>query len=327
MASNKARYRSGFGLGREYRFLNPETLEVRDGGASAPDTIVLTGKPIQYNAPYSVRDAVGEFQETMHPGVVSPELMASCDTRFLINHTGMPLARTTSGTLTLNDSDTALGFSANLDARQQLANDLAVAIERGDITQMSVGMVVGNDKWSSDYQTRDIFGLKDLVDVSAVTYPASPTTTIEIAQRMVAQIEENEIPWSDQVRMRKFWNVAVDLRAGKVLSKANAGHVASLLTNLKQASDHITALAAAGGVDADDQDGATDGSGSNPNPNTNIKTPQDDGAIGGAVSGVPNGNGPAIGSQDGAGSRARKYTGPDLVGVTVRAGTTSEEED
>ena len=45
------------------------------------------------------------------------------------------------------------------------------------------------------------------------------------------------------------------------------------------------------------------------------------------VSGVPNGNGPAIGSQDGAGSRARKYTGPDLVGVTVRAGTTSEEED
>lgn len=322
MASNKARYRSGYGLGREYRFLDPESLEVRDGGKANPDSIMISGKPIMYDAPYTVRDAVGEFEETMHAGLIG-DLIGTCDCRFLINHTGMPLARTVSGTLTLNDTPTHLGFDANLDARQQLANDLAVAIERGDVSQMSVGMVVGRDKWSADYNTRDVYGLKDLVDVSAVTYPASPTTTIEVAQRMVQQIEESEIPWSDQVRMRKMWNIATDLRAGAVLNKANVAHVTSLFANLKQANDHLSALAAAGGIDADAAANGNDGKGANGDgsgtseedePEANIT---EDGAIGGAVSGVPNGNGPGIGNQDMSGSRS-VYTGPDLVGVTVR---------
>lgn len=332
MSSNKARYRAGYGLGREYRFLDPESLEVRDGGKAAPDSIILTGKPIQYDAPYVVRDAIGEFEETMHPGVVG-DLLTTCDCRFLINHTGMPLARTLSGTLTLDEGPTALGFNANLDARQQLANDLAVAIERGDITQMSCGFVVGQDKWSSDYQKRDIFKFKDLVDVSAVTYPASPTTTIEVVQRMVQQIEENEVPWSDQVRMRKMWNIAVDLRAGKVLSNANAGHVTALLSNLKQANDHLNALAAAGGIDTESANGNdgkgadSDGSGSNPNPEVNLTDKMQDGAIGGAISGVPNGNGPGIGSQDGTGSRARTYNGPDLVGRTFSVKNESRSEE
>src|ERR1035437_1213286 len=320
MASNKQRYRSRGGLQREYRFLNPESLEVRDGGKSAPDSIILTGKPIQYDTPYSVRDSMGEFQETMRPGVMK-DLIGTCACRFLITHTGMPLARTLSGTLTLEDTPTALAFTANLDARQQLANDLAVAIERGDITQMSCGFIVGDcgDKWSSDWQTRDVYSFKDFVDVSAVTYPASPTTTIEVIQRMVAQIEESEIPWSDQVRMRKMWNIAVDLRAGAVLNKANAAHVAGLLGSLKTANDHLNALATAGGVEAPGETAASDGSGSNPNPTADTTVTSDsnglaDGSIGGAVSGVPNGNGPGIGSQDGAGSRAHVYTGPDLIG-------------
>lgn len=329
MASNKARYRSGFGLGREYRFLNPETLEVRDGGKDAPDTIVLSGKPIQYNAPYSVRDSMGEFSEEMHPGVMG-DLLGTCDCRFLINHTGMPLARTQSGTLQLAELPTALGFTANLDARSQMANDLAVAIERGDVSQMSCGFVVGKDKWSADYQTRDIYAFKDFIDVSAVTYPASPTTTIEVVQRMVNDIEEKEIPWSDQVRMRKMWNIAVDLRAGAVLSKTNAQHVTALLSSLKQANDHLGALAAAGGIEeasANGNDGeqqASDGSGSNPAPDLNLNGGLEDGAIGGSVSGVPNGNGPAIGSQDGAGSRARVYNGPNLIGMTIRNGEVVE---
>ncbi len=334
VASDKRRYRSAMkGLGREYRFLDPESIEVRDGGKDAPDTIVLTGNPIQYDAPYTVRDAIGEFEETMHPGVVG-DLIDTCDCRFLINHTGMPLARTLSGTLTLEEKATSLGFTANLDARQQLANDLAVAIERGDISQMSCGFIVGKDKWSADYQQRDVFAFKDFVDVSAVTYPASPTTNIEVMQRMVAEIEENEVPWSDQVRMRKMWNVAVDLRAGAVLSKANAAHVAALFGAVKQANDHITALAAAGGVDApsgnDGKSMSSDASGSNPNPNDDDDDSIDgnaglqDGSIGGVVSGSPNGGGPGIGSQDGAGSRS--WSGPDLVGVTIRA-TASNDED
>ena len=86
-------------------------------------------------------------------GVVG-ELATTADCRFLINHTGMPLARTLSGTLTLTEGPTALSFRATLDARQQMANDLAVSIERGDVSAMSCGFVVGRDKWSADYQKR-----------------------------------------------------------------------------------------------------------------------------------------------------------------------------
>lgn len=330
--SDKMRHRSGGGLGREYRVLTPGSLEVREGGKDAPDTIILTGSPIVYDQPYTVYDAFGSFRETMHPGVAT-DLLArdgGVDCVLLVNHEmrSIPLARTTSGTLTLSDSDTALNFRANLDARSQQANDLAIAIERGDITQMSVGMQVGNDKWDASEDNRDVYSLRDLIDVSAVTHPASPTTSIEIAQRMLL-----DMPPSDEVRLRRLFAIGVEIRngrvvdrSGKVLNAANAAHLSAALTNFKAASDHMTAIAQAGGIDPNGNAGessASDGSGSNPTPDTNVETPDDDGAIGGAVSGVPNGNGPAIGSQDGAGSRT-KYTGPNLVGVTVRDGEVIE---
>jgi len=317
MANNKARYRSAHGLGREYRFVDTESIEVRDGGKAKPDTIVLSGQPIVYGVPYSVRDAVGDFQETMHKGVVTDLLASGVDCRLLVNHTGLPYARTLSGTMQLNDSDTGLNFTADLDARSQAANDLAVAVERGDVSQMSCGFVVSKDKWSPDYTVRDVYGFKDLVDVSAVTYPASPTTQIEVIKRMVEQIEESEIPWSDQVRMRKMWNIAVDLRAGKVLSTANAKHVASLLDNLKQASEHISALAEAGGVEApegNDADDAanTDGSGSS-NINTETKGGLQDGTDGASNGNGPNGSWNAP-MEDGAGSRGLvQWRGPSLI--------------
>ena len=58
---------------------------------------------------------------------------------------------------------------------------IAIALERGDIDEMSVGMKVGRDKWgvSGGMETRDIYALEDLLDVSGVTYACSPTTSIE----------------------------------------------------------------------------------------------------------------------------------------------------
>jgi hypothetical protein len=82
--------------------------------------------------------------------------------------------------LTLTDSPRGLSFAAGLDPRQSLANDLAVAIERGDISQMSVGFQVdpAGDTWNSDFSSRIISKISVLFDVSAVTFPASPTTEI-----------------------------------------------------------------------------------------------------------------------------------------------------
>ena len=163
----------------ETRKFSPAVASTSVRSSISSSGIEVSGRPIVYNTPYTVHDALGSFQETMKPGVVS-QLIGSCDCRFLLNHSSefIPLARTTSRTLVLSDGPDALRFSATLDPRQTLANDLAVAIERGDISAMSIGFQVAEDEWNDDYSKRIITRFAALHDVSAVTYPASPTTSI-----------------------------------------------------------------------------------------------------------------------------------------------------
>jgi uncharacterized protein len=150
--------------------------------AQSADSAVVTGQPIVYATPYEVHDAYGSFTETIDPGALMAVLKSGCDCRMLVNHQGLPLARTTSGTLKLESTPKALVFSAQLDTRQTIASDLVLAIDRDDVTQMSCGFVVGDDTWSADYSKRVIHTFAELFDVSAVTYPASPTTSIEILE-------------------------------------------------------------------------------------------------------------------------------------------------
>ena len=312
---SKPRHRSGGNrLGPEFRNISVEGLEVRDG-APGTDSIVLTGTPIVYNEPYAVRDYIGEFNETMKPGVVS-DILDTCDCRFLINHTGMPLARTLSGTLTLTDTPTGLTYVANLSARQQLANDLAEAVQRRDISQMSCGFIVSRDEWL-DAETRDVYAFEQLLDISAVTYPASPTTSIDVAQRAMQELVF-EIPTLSRARYRKTFSLAADLRAGAAISKDNAALIANLLDAHNKADQSLQAgkgalaqLAKVAGVDAGDTD--TDQTSDKPN-----GQPDEQNDAGGP-DGTMNGGFPSPASSgDNSGSRSvRVATGPSLMKRTA----------
>ena len=168
----------------------------------------------------------------MRSGAAEDCLARGADVRFLFNHDGLPLARTSSGTLKLIDTPKALVATARLDTRQQFANDLAVAIERGDVSQMSVGFTVADDEWNPAEDERVINRLSDLLDVSAVTYPASPTTSIEVAHRMLLQA-----PVESRARIRKAWLALRELREGKVLSSANQKLITDALEALHVADD------------------------------------------------------------------------------------------
>lgn len=238
----KARHRAGLPASREVR-LQPGGIEVRRfaaeglevrSGAAGSDTIEITGSPIVYNAPYTVNDMFGEFTETMAPGVCTNVLASNPDCRFLFNHDGLPLARTTSGTMTLADTPNACTFTAQLDARQSLANDLAVAIERGDVSQMSCGFIVANDTWNADMTDRTIYRFQDLLDVSAVTYPASPTTSIAVAERMMLAA-----PVESRARVRRMWAVSKELRSGRQLTPETADVLMDGLEVLAIADDTI----------------------------------------------------------------------------------------
>jgi uncharacterized protein len=196
----------------EVRFMRAQPLEVRSATSDQP---ILRGRPIVYSTPYEVHDMFGTFSETMAPTVCDQVLARGADVRFLFNHGGLPLARTVSGTLALLNSPDGLDVEVRLDGRQGVAQDLLIAVERGDVSEMSVGFVVGKDEWPDD-DTRTIHSFASLLDVSAVTYPASPTTHIAVAERMAM-----DIPVESRARVRQAL-----VRAGKVLSGDNQDQLA-----------------------------------------------------------------------------------------------------
>lgn len=152
-------------------------MELRAAGDDS--TFTFEGYASLTGVAYEVHDFLGSFQETVERGAFKRTLAQSPDVQFLVNHGGMALARTESGTLKLAEDKTGLHVLADLDARQTSASDLRIAVERRDVTQMSFAFRVpkGGDTWDDEYADRTIHEI-DLHrgDVSAVNQGASPQT-------------------------------------------------------------------------------------------------------------------------------------------------------
>ena len=129
------------------------------------------------------------FKERIAPGAFRKTLTEMPDVRLLINHEGLPLARTKNGTLNLMEDDRGLRFDAEL-ADTQEARDIYTLVERGDVDQMSFAFRVIRQNWSKDKSERTLteVSLAD-GDVSVVTYPAYPTTTVEARQKIAYALD------------------------------------------------------------------------------------------------------------------------------------------
>lgn len=174
-------------LKRETRLFKA-TAEVR---ATDDNTLGLRGYACLTGTPYSVRDWLGEYDETVDPNAFNKTLSERDDVRLLLNHDGLPMARTKSGTLRLAVDGVGLDTDADLDKRSTLTNDVAVAMERGDLDQMSFAFQVTRQEWNEDYTQRYIRELK-LFDVSVVTYPANPATTVKLRGLDLVDILDDE---------------------------------------------------------------------------------------------------------------------------------------
>jgi HK97 family phage prohead protease len=128
------------------------------------------------------------FVERIAPGAFRKTLSEAPDVRLLINHEGLPLARTKNGTLQLREDERGLYFDAEL-ADTQEARDIHTLVGRGDVDQMSFAFRVIRQKWNSDRTERTLteVSLAD-GDVSVVTYPAYPTTTVEAREKVNAAL-------------------------------------------------------------------------------------------------------------------------------------------
>lgn len=129
------------------------------------------------------------FKERIAPGAFRKTLTEMPDVRLLINHEGLPLARTKNGTLKLTEDDRGLRFDAEL-ADTQEARDIYTLVNRGDVDQMSFAFRVIRQNWSKDKTERTLteVSLAD-GDVSVVTYPAYPTTSVEARQKIANALD------------------------------------------------------------------------------------------------------------------------------------------
>ena len=125
-------------------------------------------------------DDLGGFREQIMPGAFK-EAISKDDVRALFNHSeDHVLGRNKSNTLTLAEDDRGLRSVIDL-PDTQLARDLAILMERGDISQMSFAFQIRREDqdWTKEGESpwiRTIKRIEKLWDVSVVTFPAYPQT-------------------------------------------------------------------------------------------------------------------------------------------------------
>ncbi len=166
---------------REMRIFRLAELRV-DGGEADP---VIEGRAVVYNQP-SVDMG---FIETIEPGFF--EGVLDGDTRALFNHdSNYVLGRTGPKTLELQDGSEGLDVRIR-PPKTAVVNDLVLEpMRRGDIDQMSFSWRTkpDGDVWRIEdgkmYRTLKRGGCAELYDVSVVTFPAYPQTSVQVRSKV-----------------------------------------------------------------------------------------------------------------------------------------------
>ena len=161
----------------EYRAA-AEIRLVEQGDDAAP-------KIVGYAAVFdSLSRDLGGFREKIMPGAFTRSIKRGDDVAALFGHNPeLVLGRLSNGTLRMEEDDH--GLRVEIDPPDTTTGrDVVEYIRRGDIDAMSFGFVVDNESWSND-DDGDVRTLHavSIYDVSAVTFPAYPDTTLAVRSR------------------------------------------------------------------------------------------------------------------------------------------------
>jgi len=164
------------------------TIEVRE---SEGDDMTLEG----YAAVYNSETDLGHFREVIKPGAFDEVL--DNDVRALINHDpNLILGRTTNGTLELSVDERGLKYRVKL-GDQQYAKDFYESVKRGDISQSSFAFTIDKQSWNEERTVRSVDKVRQLLDVSPVTYPAYAAATVQARDQQLETEEANAIAEAD----------------------------------------------------------------------------------------------------------------------------------
>ncbi|SLC04223.1 phage prohead protease, HK97 family [Mycobacteroides abscessus subsp. massiliense] len=174
---------------------------------SSGGSLRLTGYASTFE-PYEMYGgpANGGWIEQLDRGAFNATLREDPDVHLLINHEGMPLARTKSGTLQLSVDRTGLLTDSLLDPLDPDVQRLAPKMRRKDMDEMSFAFRVKDQEWKStpefpddEYAYRCITEVSlHKGDVSVVNFGANPTTSAELksvdeALAMLAECDPRQL--------------------------------------------------------------------------------------------------------------------------------------
>jgi len=161
---------------RETRRVVIDATELRTSGSD----LTFEGYASLFDSPYPVHGGPesGGWTETVDARAFDRTLKTSPDVVFLVNHDGLPLARTTSGTMSLATDSTGLKVRASFDPSNPRVSELASGMRRGDVSQMSCAFRTKRNEWTNEDTERRLLEVSlDRGDVSAVTNGANPSTS------------------------------------------------------------------------------------------------------------------------------------------------------
>lgn len=144
---------------------------------------IITGRAIVFDSPTDI----GDFTEIIDKNALAETDLR--DVRFLVNHNTdmIPLARSrnnnVNSTMQLMVGEEGLDIRADLDTENNAdARALYSATERGDISGMSFMMLVDGEQWDwtdEEHPVRRITSISKVLEVSAVTWPAYESSSLE----------------------------------------------------------------------------------------------------------------------------------------------------
>lgn len=222
--------------GLERRRFTASDVEIREADDG---TLRLTGYASVTETPYEV----GFYSETIKRGAFKRTLGEQPDVQLLVNHEGLPLARTKSGTLSLSEDERGLKVDADLDPEDPEVQSLVRKMRRGDIDQMSFAFQATDQDWNDDYTERHIRGVSlHRGDVSVVNQAANPAATASVRSAEALRALQRlggEAVIAGLAEWRDHTLLPLEERAGKALSSATMEVLTNVLNLVASADEAV----------------------------------------------------------------------------------------
>ena len=161
-------------------------VEIRAEG----DGVKVSG----YAAVFGEETRIGSsFTEVIAAGAFRSALERGDDVVFLVNHAGLPLARTRSGTLTLSEDERGLYIETVLDGSDPDVRAIIPKMQRGDLDKMSFAFTPVRQSWDdSGVMPKRTIEDVSLHDVSIATKPAYSGTEIGLRSLDAFRAEQED---------------------------------------------------------------------------------------------------------------------------------------